>query len=145
MKADCGLRWGVEATTKLGQRLFLFFNFRPLRIILMEGCGTGKRRGLLEANSVRTVCKGISYVLRGFAGWQGRSMGHCPEVGGGEWTKGMVNRWAIVKKGEIDSNVSFVSTLLLPTRTTRLPRPLRSPSQIRATTARLLFHPIIRS
>lgn len=119
-RADCGLLWGVETTVKLGQRLFLFFNLWPMRIILMEGCGTGKRRGLLEANSVRTVCKGVSYVLSGFARWKGWwSIRHCPLVGGGEWTEGMVNRWAIVKKGEIDFNVSFVSTPPLPTRAQR--------------------------
>lgn len=63
-EVDCGVRWRIEATGELGQRLLLFFGVvRVLGVIMAEGYGASKRGGLLETDCVGTLCKGVSSVV----------------------------------------------------------------------------------
>lgn len=55
MKVGGGLRWRIEATGKLCQRLLLLILGPMEGVVLTEGCGTGVRRGFLETDGVRTI------------------------------------------------------------------------------------------
>lgn len=83
MEVERDLRWRVETTGVLGQRLLLVLVIIPvLRIIMAEGCRAGVRRGILESDA-RAIREWVSCVVRRFAGWQGWSIGHRPLGGGG--------------------------------------------------------------
>ena len=63
-KVDYGLRWRIEATRELSQRLLFFLKLGPLLcIVVIEGCRAGKRRGLLETDPAGTVCEGVSCAV----------------------------------------------------------------------------------